>query len=296
MLSPIAINFWLTLGAFLQVAAILWARRAPYAKWKAPLFVAGVVPLCAIAVVDSVSGPAITSGLAFFGPLAGAFLSSWALMTFCPPRISAAGVLSLSVTFWAAFWPGSGPLPVWAAYAALPTLVALVYAVSPWPPPFVLRLWMYLWFMAAAAALASIGLERNLLGAGLDSFPVPAARLAVVLTGAQFLLLMHAAVGVMMLVTTPGEKETWPDALERGAAFSAKIMRGFDSEHRPGWVGGLIVVAAQALALGALKRSGPGLQTETIRLAAFAAMAHGAMSGGPAPKPRAPVLGRSRPR
>jgi hypothetical protein len=285
MMSPMMVNVWITLGAAFQCLLIMWARRLPLDHWKAVLVTALGVPAFMVFWVTFTGGRG--SGFAGLVPVYGVLGAALALLILAPPRVSAAAVLSISVTFWAAYWPEAPRTPLWLFFAGPLTFVALVYASSSFVPGRFARLVLYVWYIVAAAALARVGLARRDLGIAFSDAAVRSDPLHLAMMGAQVLLFMSAAISLILLLPitadVPRKKAARATRIPFGELpFGELLIAGFDAANKPGWRG-LVVIAAQALALGALRRSEPSMQSEAIRMAAFAAMAHGAMSGGPKP-------------
>src|ERR1700692_3617571 len=101
----------LIVGALAQCTLVLRARGFPPSSWAVSLGALVLCPLAAYGFFRLMTGHEEAAGFALMGFILGAITAGLALMD-APPRVSSLGLLSLTVTFWAACWPG-GSRPGW---------------------------------------------------------------------------------------------------------------------------------------------------------------------------------------
>jgi len=266
----------LLLGALAQCALVLRARRFRPHDWIMPLFLLigvsagwfGFIRLC-----SNVPSAAEAFPLGFFFALTacGLFVADAA-----PPRLSAAALLSLTVTFWAVYLSG-GLSRVW-LYPAIPmSAAALWFAWAPQAIPLPGRMALQAWSLSAAAAIAVVGLPLRVMSVMVDyrvTELAPALSLGeILITGAQVFLFAMLAAGVVLLF----DQGTW-----RGWYPS-------DKDARPSGTAVIALFAQGAVLAWALRRGGQ-VQGQFVALSVLGALAHGAMTGDDAGGELKPVV------
>lgn len=145
----VRVDAWLLLGAVVQCALVLRARRFRAHDWIMPLLLLigvsagwfGFILLC-----SSVPSAAEIFPIGFFFALTacGLFVADSA-----PPRLSAAALLSLTVSFWAVYWTG-GLSRTWLFPAIPMSAAALWFAWYPRMTPLPGRMALQAWSLSAA--------------------------------------------------------------------------------------------------------------------------------------------------
>lgn len=264
----VRVDAWLLLGAVVQCALVLKARRFRPHDWIMPLFLLigmsagwfGFIILCSN--VPSASEIFI---IGFFFALTGSGL----YVADCAPlRLSAATLLSLTITFWAVYLTG-GLSRAW-LYPALPMSAAAIwFAWYPRMTPLQGRMVLQAWSLTAAAAIAAEGVPSRVADFLKDYRMAELAHTMapgeVLLTGAQLFLFAQLAAGVVLL----SDAATW-------RAWSPS-----ERDESPRWPV-LIVLLGQGAVLVWARREGGEVQSRLIAVAVLAALAHGAMTGADA--------------
>lgn len=272
MTSVLAVDVWVLIGAFVQCALVLRARRFPADGWVPALGLLCVLPLMFLAFMGFAPRKESGVGLGFIGLGLGLLCAGFYVMIRAPARVTSAGLVSLSATFWLALQPPAFA-GWWLLVPAAMSVLSVVYAFGPWRASDGARLLLYLWFLSAAAAVALSGLSGDALYAlilrGGDSVnAVPLGEAA--LTGAQAFLLVQFLMGLFLLL---GD-----DTKDRREKFAARVLDGCVSEERLGWRAA-VAILTQAAILFYARRAGATAQNDLIGLAALGALAHGAMTG-----------------
>lgn len=287
MTSALAVDFLVLLGAAAQCTLVLRARRFAAADRNTALGLLCGLPVAFLGFMGVIRRADSTVGLGFIGLGLGGIGAGYYMMMKAPARVTAAGLVSLTATFWVAFYPGA-PFPGWFIPAASMSVYSVIYAFGPWEQPPVARLLLYLWFLLAAAAIAASGLSSEavyalILRAGDSVNPLSIGEAA--LTGAQGFLLVQFVIGLFLMLAD--------DEQRRREKFANRVVASFDPGGRLGWRAAVMILA-QAAVLAYARREGAAAQSELLSLAALAALAHGAMTGddadGAEPRPEpAPV-------
>lgn len=273
MTSAFAVDLWVLLGAVVQCALVLRARRFPAAGWGPALGLLLALPVAFLFSMRLM--PPGRVGFGLIGLELGVLCAGYYVMRRAPARLTSAGLVSLTVTFWIAIRP-EHPLAGWWLIVAAVSAVSIAYAFGPWRASDGARLLLYVWFLAAAAAIAATGLTGEavyalILRAGDSVNAVSVGEAA--LTGAQAFLLVQYAIGLFLLLAD--------DERDPRRKFSARVLADFVSEERLGWKSALALLA-QAAALYYARNAGAAAGNDLIGLAALGALAHGAMTGEPA--------------
>lgn len=271
MTSALAVDVWVLIGACVQCALILRARRFKPGDAALALGLLCAMPLLALLSMAATPRADRTIGLAFIGLGLGVICAGFYVMNQAPARLTTAGLVSLTATFWIALRP-EHPLSGWNFLAALLSAGALVAGFGPWRPPRAARLLLYLWFLFAAAAVAATELSGEavyalILRAADAVSPLTIAE--AVLTGAQAFLLVQFSAGLMMAI--PSDQD------DRAAKFEERLVDSYDDE-RLGWKAAVAIAAQTAVLVYARSRGGASAN-ELVGLAAILALAHGAMTG-----------------
>lgn len=263
MTSIYAFDGCVIAGTMAQSALILRARKFAPDVWAFSFAALTLAPLGAFLFFRMMSGSEDAAGFAVMGICVGAIIVGTLLMD-APPRVTPAGLLAVSVAFWAACWP-EGFKPPWFYLAAAATALTALCAVTDWKPPFAVRSTLYVWYLWAAAGAAGAALNfKHLFG---DSEPLATlSPLDALMIGAQGLLLLHALAGLSLLLPFREFKDE-----------SGRLLRNYVSGTGVRWPA-LAAVIAQAALLAVFGRSGTHVATDLILLSTLAAMAHGAMS------------------
>jgi hypothetical protein len=262
-------------GAAVQCALVLASRRFRPRDWFLPLFIliggsAGFLGFLRLISPDisTIADAAIVG----FGMALTA--SSLCVAESAPPRLSPAALLSLTITFWAAYQAG-GMSSGWLIPALAMTVFTVLFAAGLWSSSMPMRMFLQSWSLLLAAGLSADGVPARVAAMlkhyNKEEIAPSLATVEVLIAGAQFFLLAQMATGLILVF----DRKTW----------SAWEPSGRDERPRPAAVVGLLVQAALFVWL---RRAGddPG---GLVALATFAALAHGAMSGadaaGAAPRP-----------
>lgn len=273
MTSVLAVDVWVLLGAVVQCALVLRSRRFPAGGWGPALGLLVALPLAFLAYMRLLPRADGTIGFGFIGLGLGVLCAGYYMMRHAPVRLTSAGLVSLTATFWIATGPRH-PLAGWYLIAAVVSAVSIAYAFGPWRASNGARLLLYVWFLAAASAIAATGLTGEAVyalilraGDSVNTLSIGEAAL----TGAQLFLLAQFAVGLFLLLADD----------ERAQNFSTRVLADCVSEERLGWKAA-VAIAAQAAVLYCARNAGAAAADDLIGLAALGALAHGAMTGEPA--------------
>lgn len=272
MTSILALDAWLTIGAFVQCALILHARGFRVRDRIVPLAGLLLVPAFWFVFITICSTTADAAEAYFLGLTFGLTVSGVWVIAEAPPRLTATSLLSLTVTFWAVYRPIT-PRPDWFVAAVVMSALAALFAVSGWNPPSPLRAALYAWSLAAAAATVASGLSKPVAHTLLDYTHVLPPDLSVVealLTGAQYFLFMQLFTGLILFLPIGSGKS--------GLKYADRLIASYDAGARLSWKG-LAVLLGQAAALYWARRAGGQVRSELVSLATIAALAHGAMTG-----------------
>jgi hypothetical protein len=262
-------------GAALQCSLVLASRRFRPRNWFLPLLIliggsAGFLGFLRLVSPDisTIADAAIVGfGMALIAT--GLLVAESA-----PPRLTPAALLSLTITFWAAYKMG-GMSSGWLIPALAMTAVTVLFAAGVWSRSMPMRLFLQAWSLILAAGLSADGVPARVAAMlkhyNKEEIAPSLASIEVVIAGAQFFLLAQMAMGLVLLF----DNKTW----------IAWTPTGRDERPRPAAVVALLL---QGSVFIWMRRAGddPG---GLIALATFAALAHGAMSGadaaGAAPRP-----------
>ncbi|MDE2141806.1 MAG: hypothetical protein KGJ84_05280 [Elusimicrobia bacterium] len=261
----VRLDAWLLLGAAVQCALILRARRFKPVDWIIPMggLVGGTLFWFACVVLYSnvaAAAECFIVGFSMAVICTGMFVADSA-----PPRLTPAAVLSLTITFWAVYLMDGMSRP-W-LFAAVPaSLAAVWYAWYPQWTPAAARMLLQGWSLTVAAVLAAGGLPARVLSV-VDDFSredlAPSLHLAeIFVCGAQFFLFMLMATGLVTLSDTVTWRAWSPSERDERLRWSAV---------------GAILVQSATLVWG--RRQGTDIQTQIVAVSVLAATAHGAMSG-----------------
>ena len=201
MTSILALDVWLTIGALVQCALILRARGFDYRDRVVPLAALLLIPACWFGFITLCGSTADAAECYLIGLAFGLTISGVWVISEAPPRLTATSLLSLTVTFWAAYRPQYRP--DWFYAAAFMSFVAALVAVGGWNPPAPLRGALYAWSLAAAAAIIASGVSTKVAHALLDYQHAMPAGLNVaeaLLTGAQYFLFMQLLTGLILFL------------------------------------------------------------------------------------------------
>jgi len=289
-----ALNGCLIAGALVQCALILKARRFPPAGWALALALLLVPPALWFGFITICSTMNDAADSLLIGLAGGITVASMYVMEQAPTRLTATGLVSLTVTFWAAQWPAVRHAD-WFFLAVLMSAAVLVLTFGPWTPPKPARLALYAWSMVAAASIAAGSLTWKMLNDTNTLNQNPEERLApiqAVLIGAQFFVFMELVTGLILIIPFDERRKGDPRYVDH-------LISSYDAASRPSPLGiGLILLQTAALIIA--RRSGATLENEAISISLLAALGHGALTGedaGAAP-PRSPdidgFLGRTK--
>jgi hypothetical protein len=270
--SVLAVDALVLLGAALQLGLVLRARRFAAGDAARALGLFAAVPSVLFALLLAGPRSPDSVGLGFVGVGVGLLCAGWFVTRHAPARVTSAGLVSLSVSFWIALAPEI-PFGVWWLLAAAATALALACAFGPWRAPKSAVLVLYFWFLFAAGALAVTGISGEALYAlvlrpGEFGNPVPPA--AALLTGAQACLLLQFVCGLYLLLLD--------DEKDPGKRFASQVARKSVSLERLN-ARAVGVIVLQAAALLYVRSRGAEAESSFAGLAALGALAHGAMSG-----------------
>lgn len=195
-----------------------------------------------------------------------------------PPLLNPAALLSLTVTFWAAYASGAFAR-AWLAPGALMTAGTVLFALGKFRKSVPARFLLQFWGLAAATALAADNIPARVASTVWDyrkeelASSLPPGE--VLMTGAQFFIFALMFGGLAMMFD-PETRRAWSP-------------RGRDGDERPRWPA-MVALTAQGAVLYWARRAGGAVQSQLLALSTFAALAHGAMTGGDAVglEPRVP--------
>jgi hypothetical protein len=271
------VDAWLLLGAAAQCVLVLKARRFRSIDWLLPLFllIGGSAGYFCFIVICS--GPAGPSGGFQIGPAADTFVVGYGMAlagaatfvaAYAPLRLNATALLSLTLTFWAAYHAG-GLSHDWFYPGLAMSAGALLFAAGRWRTSVPARMALQAWSLAAAAVVAADGVPARVAAVLKDYKKEETAHtlspLEVLVTGAQFFLCAQMAVGLILMVMDDETRAAWYPSSDA-------------ADDRPSWPA-FAALAVQGAAFAWLRRSSGDVQGEGMALAVFAALAHGAMTG-----------------
>lgn len=257
---------WMLLGAVLQCALVLRARRFEAHDWILPLFllIGGSAFWFGFIVLASnvpESAKMFFIGFGFALTASGVYISGTA-----PQRLKPAALLSLTMTFWAVYLSGALPR-TWLIPGVLMSLASLWFAAYPQGTPLGARFALQAWALSAACAAAVAGIPTHASSVIQDyrieelAHTLTAAEMLVL--GAQGFLFFLLGTGIILLA----DPETWD------AWYPSRRDRGLS-------LGGTAALAVQGGALLWAGRRGGEIQSQLLALSVLGALAHGAMSGG----------------
>jgi len=278
MRDLILVDAWLLLGALVQLVLVLRARNFAYRDWIVPLLGLLGLSLGWFFFIWACSG---NQG---FSPAADAFIIGYGaavcagalyVSAFAPMRLNATTLISLTISFWAVYWTGA-VIKAWLLPAIVMTLASIAFAGGFGRRFLTFRAALQIWALSAAALVAwnSIppGVGKVIGDWRAEELAHTLSFIEVAVTGAQAFLVAQMTTALIMLFFP----ETWSGWLPQ---------RGEDESLRWQAVVALVVQAAIFI----LVRNGGAAHNETMALAVFAALAHGAMTGPDAKSPR-PVV------
>jgi hypothetical protein len=275
MKSALELDVWLLTGAVVQCVLILRSRRFKPHDWIVPLGILLAAPAAIFVYFTTFSTVQDAAKAFILGLGIGLTGAAAYVMEAAPARLNTTALLSLTVTFWAACDAGR-PRPDWFLAAVMMSAAVALFALAPWRPPKAVRLALYVWSFAAAAAVVANGIPARAAHAVINAstaFPSPVTPLEAALTGAQYLLFMQLAVGMALILPVGVDK--------KGRSYADRLIASYDADSRLSWAG-LAVILGQAAALVWARREGGEIQSRMTGLAVFTALAHGAMNGGDA--------------
>jgi hypothetical protein len=252
-------------GAALQCALVLASRRFRPQDWFLPLFVLvggslaffGFLRICSPDISEIADSFIVGFAMSIV-------VSSLFVAEAAPPRLSPTALLSLTITFWAAYWVGNMS-HAWLVPALAMTLVTVLFAAGFWSAFTPARLLLQAWSLMLAAALSADGVPARVAAMLKDwrheELAPTLPTVEVLMAGAQFFLLAQMACGLILLY----DEKTW----------SAWAPSGRDERPRPAAVVALLVQGSVFLWMRHAGENSGGL----LALATFGALAHGAMSG-----------------
>ena len=202
-----------------------------------------------------------------------------------PARMDEGVLLSVATAFWLVFWPraAAGNPLVW--LSAVPTLAVAYLAAARAETPQSLRLALYVWALAALAALGVATFPRTNLDALAARGQGWQVILAATWLGAQGAMIAQNALTIAFLVPVPlGEEQSLRERLKQVHDFARLLVADF-APAPIARARAALVVAAQAgliLLLHALSpaRVGPGLRACVLLILAASVFLE-----GPEPSP-----------
>jgi hypothetical protein len=270
MKGLVLLDAWLLLGAAAQCALILKARRFQYKDWFLPLFILLGMSLAWFLFIALCSDWKSSADAFPVGFCLGVVGAAVCVAEAAPPQLNPTALLSLTITFWAAY-AGGAFSRAWLIPGAVMTVGTFLFAAGIFRRLIPARFLLQGWALAAAAALAADNIPARVASAVWDyrkeelAPGLPPAE--ILLTGAQFFLFALLLGGLIMIF----DPETW----------RAWYPTGRGDDERPGWIAAIVLVAQGAVLFWA-RRAGGAAQSQLLALATFAAVAHGAMTGADA--------------
>ena len=262
----VRVDALLLAGAALQCTLVLASRRFRPQDWLLPLFILiggsagffGFLRLCSADI-------STTADVAVVGFVMALGASAVFIAELAPPRLNPTALLSLTITFWAAYLMGDLSR-VLLVPGLVMTLAVVLFAAGVWVSSMNARMALQAWSLVAGAALAADGVPARVAAMYKDYHTDETAAallpLEVFVSGAQFFLVALMAGGLFMLFD--------------GKTSFAWMPSQKDERPR---VAAIIVLLAQGAAFVGLRRAGGQYPAGLLALATFAALAHGAMSG-----------------
>jgi hypothetical protein len=277
LVSPFA---WAVYGAAGQMSLVCAVRRPRTWNWLLPLAATGVCLLAALPTAAGGSPDAFKIGAGY-----GLFMAAAMTAGAAPARMDEGVLLSVATAFWLVFWPraAAGNPLVW--LSAVPTLAVAYLAVARVETPPGLRLALYVWALAALAALGAATFPR----ADLDALAARGQGWQVVLAatwlGAQGAMIAQNALTLAFLIPVPFSKEqSLAERMKQVHDFARLLVANF-APSPIARTRAALVVAAQAGLILLLHALSPGRVGPGLRACVLLILAASVYVEGPEPSP-----------